>query len=54
MLIRDKAFKVHPRSPSQKKATTRANRGKLRHQEKAKSIENKSDLKGRIVGFKKK
>jgi hypothetical protein len=54
MLIRDKAFKVHPKFPSQKKATTRASRGKLRHQEKAKSIEKKSDLRGRRVGFRKK
>jgi hypothetical protein len=54
MLISDEAFKLHPRFPSQNKATTRANRGKLSHQEKAKSIENRNNLMGRRFGFRKK
>jgi hypothetical protein len=54
MLIRDEAFKLHPWSPCQNKATTGTNRGKLNHQEKAKSIENRSDLRGRRFGFRKK
>jgi hypothetical protein len=51
VLVYDEAFQLHPRPPRQNKATTRTSRSKLSHQEKAKTIENGSDLRGRRFGL---
>jgi hypothetical protein len=54
MLISDEAFQLHPWPPSKNQTTTRTSRSKLSHQEKAKTIENRNDLRGRRFGFRQK
>jgi hypothetical protein len=51
MLVSDEAFQLHPRPPSKNQATTRTSRSKLSHQEKAKTIENRNDLRGEKIWF---